>query len=95
MNNRERLGVILKLLGLHDLEWRLYRMEVAAIERRERARIRFLATVIPAAVWTSVAVYAAAVLARGLRPQPAHAAHPQPLSDVPLTTDRPASTVAP
>lgn len=75
MNKRERLSVVLKLLGLHGLERRLYRAEVRLVERRERTRIRVLAAVVPAAAWTAIVVYSAAVLARALRTQTANQAH--------------------
>jgi hypothetical protein len=92
MNKRERLGVILKRLGYHRLERRLYHAEVALVERRERLRIQFLSSVIPIAVWTTLIVYSAAVLARALR-QPAPAS--KPTTSAGRSTNTPASAATP
>jgi hypothetical protein len=96
VNRRERLAVLLRLLGLRGFERRLYRLEVGLIESRERMQIQLLSLLINAAVWSTVAVFGAAVVARAMRRKPGTGVGSSPAApETRLPANASAAAVAP
>jgi hypothetical protein len=96
MTSREFLRAILQLFGLGDLEQRLFDLEFGFSRKRARLRLRLIAALLPAAVWTMFIVYTAAALAWAMRRQPSDdVRHQEAVSDVRLTARTPASVAVP